>query len=573
MEGVSDAKDTTVATVKGSELHTMTPAGAAYVEKKIHPPAPTPIAYKGRPSLVSQEVCNFQTTGETDITPVFYFREETKYPDKIIFLSVPGGRVSNYVFFGYADDSFVQQTAINVPVTARLQPPACLLAGYDWDLNYNRDVGSHYMDYKSTTVYCNGTAFNKQGLISTAIFKPDIVTVDISRTLPTLASSICPKSRVNLARALGAPLLKSVKHKRRVDMEDGYDIIDDDVTPVHDFGAFASFRYQMINWGTQEATTEDIGGQLVIKGLFPKDVGEIQLMSRNTATRPFTDGAFIVERDSQETQEFIPRPILGREGDLAAQDLVVCLMTWYNPNLGTTYYYPLMNRMVTTSGELVPFSSDIPWSNLTCSMTMLQGLTVPSTNQVGTNGLVYASIKTICGYTVQPAPKSSLRVFMTELPMPDRPALDMVAVINRQRPDSMPANANDAGTIMTAILALAPSVISFLSSAFKSKKKTTVENAPAPKKSNEVKQNFRPPGSKPSKSPKMVGGKGGMQNIQNMITKGGLDYITSKLSGMMVNSKGGTPRRVRQPRMPLPLPPIPMPRKRAAPQPAPRQWG
>jgi len=531
MEGVSDAKDTTVATVKGNELHTMTAAGAAFVEKKIHPPAPTPIAYKGRPSLVSQEVCNFQTTGETDITPIFYFKDQIVYPDKMLFLSVPGGRVSNYVFQGWSDDNFAQQTAINVTLPARLQPPACLLAGYDWETNYNSDVGSHYVDYKSTTFYCNATPFNNQGLITTAIFKPDIVTVDISRDIVTLAASICHKSRVNLARAIGAPLLKSVKYtnpKRRELHDDGYEVIDDDATPVHDFGAFASFRYQMINWGTQYATTQDIGGQLSIAGLFPKDVGEVQLMSRNTATRPFVEGAFVVERDSQEVQEFIPRPILGHEGGLPAQPLVVCLMTWFNPTTDTTYYYPLMNSTVVTSGEFITRSMDIPWSNLTASITMLQGLTVPASTQVGTNGLAYASVKTIAGYTVQPSPRSSLRVFMTELPMPDRPALDMVAVINRQRPDSMPASANDAGTIMTAILALAPSVISFLSSAFKGKKKAVVENAPAPKKSNQPKQNFKPPGKITPRKPRP---KAGMATDQLM------GMVLSKLSNLSVGPR------------------------------------
>lgn len=543
MEGVSNSKDTTVATIKGTELHTMTAAGAAYVEKKIHPPAPTPVSYKGRPSLASQEVCNFQTTGETDVAPVFYFRDEVVYPEKMMFLSMPGGRVSNYVFFGYADDSFAQQTSINVLPSARLQPPACLLAGYDWDTNYNIDVGSHYVDYKSTTFYCNSTAFNKQGLISTAIFKPDIITVDISRTLPTLAASMCPLSRAAFGASIGAPLMSKSKRnvQQRKDLYDDFEVISEE--PVYDFSAYASFRYQVLNFGTQNAVSQDIGGQEVIIGLFPKDVGEVQLMSRNTATRPFTEGAFVVERDSQEVQEFIPRPILGTEGLLNSQSLVVCMMSWYNPLLNRTFYYPLMNKTAASPTDRFINSLDIPWSNMTASITMLQGLTVPSQATVGTNGLVYASVKTICGYTVQPSPRSSLRVFMTELPMPDRPALDMVAVINRQRPDSMPASSNDAGSIMSAILALAPSVIGFLTSAFKSKKPTgeNAVNARAPKKSNEIKQVFVPPGQK---TPRPVS-----RQSRSRSTKAGpnskaiVDSVIRKMQSMTVAQPRRTSKR------------------------------
>lgn len=494
----SGTSDTNVATVKGTELHTMTPEGRAYVEKKIHPPAPTPASYTGRPTTSSQEICIFQTTGETDISPVFKYQigkeETTRYPDKMLLLSMPGGLVGQYIFYATSDDSFAQQSAFGLPPDTKVQPPATLLSGYDWKENYQRDVGSHFLDYKSTTVYANCTGFNNQGLITTGIFKPDIVTTHDGTSnrssLLDYANTLSPRCRANLAKTLRAPLSKSHKH-RKID-EDGFEVISEE--PTHDLSAFANTTYQFLNWGHQKAITSDLGGQIVITGLFPKDVGEIQVMSRNTATRPFVDGAFIVERDSQEVQTFVPRPLIVPTPGIY-EPLVVCMMVWYNPSTLTTYHY-LLNAITYGSGiEMLPYSTDIPWTDLTASLTIIQGLTVPAEGQIANNGLPMISVKTVCGYVVQPAPKSSLRVFMTESPMPDRAALEMIACINRQRPDSAPAKMNDAGTIMSAILSLAPSVISFLTTAF-GKKKAEPKPKPvkaAPKITNKGKTTFKPP--------------------------------------------------------------------------------
>lgn len=492
----SKAADTNVATVKGAELHTVTPEGRAYVEKKIHPPAPTPTAYKGRPTTSSQEVCLFQTTGETDITPVFKYKDQVRYPKKMLLLSMPGGLVGQYVFYSTSEDSFAQQSLFNLTVGTEVQPPATLLAGYEWEDNYQKDVGSHFLDYKSTTVYANCTGFNNQGLITTAVFKPDIITSisEPTSTLHSYAMGLDHKSRANLAKAIGAPVVRNVKSRGRKHDDDEFEVIDEDF-PIHDFGAYAQFDYQILNWGYQDATTSDLGGQIVINGLFPKDAGEVQVMSRNTATRPFVDGAFIVERDAQEVQSFIPRPVIPPVPDVNTSSLVVCMMVWYNPINQTTYHYLLNTKAYNTGPEQLKFSTDIPWSDLTASITVIQALTVPGDNQPVVNGLPFVSIKTICGYVVQPAPKSSLRVFMTESPMPDRAALEMIACINRQRPDSLPAKMNDAGTIMSAILSLAPSVISFLTSAFGKKKSEDKKPAPkqSPKVSNKGKRTFTPP--------------------------------------------------------------------------------
>lgn len=490
-------KETKVTTVQGFDLHTLTPAGASYVEKKIHPPAPTPADYRGRPSTTSQEIVLFQTPGETDVRPSFVYNSGTSvapaykyiYPESMLFLTMPGGVVASYNFMKISDNTYAQQNRLNLELGIQTQSPACLNTGYDWAGNYSKDVAEHYVDYKSTTFYANCTDFNNQGLISTSTFKPDV----ILSTISTIAASLDQKSRNNLYAALGVPSKKKSSRKNE-DYNEDFEVIDEVSMP------YANSKFQFLNFGTQEATIGTLGGQVTITGLFPKDIGEIQVMSRNNATRPFKEGAFVVARDSEEVQMFMPRPVLTDTSE--GNNLVGSMLTWYNPTLNQTLYVWL-NTYPVGSGTELPFKSqDIPWSMTTASLTLVQGMSVPSnqTTPVALSSLPFISVKTITGFAVQPAPRSSLNVFINELPVPDRAALDMIACINRSRPDSLPAASNDFGTIATAIISLAPTVISLIKDLFGSKKAPApVVEAPKPviakktKPKNKPQKNFKPP--------------------------------------------------------------------------------
>jgi len=458
--GTNPSKDTLVGSVAGYDLHTLTEAGASYVIKKIHPPAPTPMSYCGRPSIMSQEICTFETPGETDIRPILIENRSNSaanpdlvynYPDTMLFLNLPGGVVSQYVFMKAGDDTFVQQTGINMPTGVALQAPVCLNAGFDWRNNYSREVGSHLLDYKSVTTYCNATNFNNQGLISTSKFKPDI----IFNTVENFALTLDEKSKANLYAATGhQPRNKRNNH-------DDFEVIDSVGAPN------TQAKFQFLNFGTQEATVTDQYGMKYIKGLFPQNIGEIQAMSRNNATRPFKEGAFDVSRDARETQDLINRPLLTSTA-LEGQNLLGTLICWYNPLTFQTYYVRLIASIDYNINNMFSKACDIPWSDTTGSFTLIQGMSVPTTESavVSLNNLPYASIKTINGWMVQPSPRSSLNVFNKELPLPDQASINMIATINRNRPDSLPASENDFASIASTLLSLAPSVISILTTLF-----------------------------------------------------------------------------------------------------------
>lgn len=470
-KATSTNEDTKVTSFHGMDISTLTPAGAAYVKKKIHPPAPDDAAYCGRPSVASSEIVLFQTPGETDVRPLFVYKTDPESsdltyinPESMLFLTMPGGVVASYIFMKVADNTYAQQQALNnLSIAPGLQPPAALNTGYDWENNYGVDVGLHYVDYKSTTFYANTTDFNNQGLISTSTFKPDIVT---GMSAASYTATINMKSRKAFLDACRLPT-ETVFEGEDTD----FTVLSSTSKHGHNVRApVADFTVQILNFGVSNATISNLGANETIIGLFPNDVGSLQVMSKNNATRPFKDGAFVVARDAEEVQTFMSKPL--STNATGNYTLPRCFLCWYNPAANSYIYYALNSRTIMTGSEIPTKSNDIPWSNTTASLTLVQGMSVPSAVTQSPQSLPYVSIKSITGYSVQPAITSSLNVFVRELPFPDQAAIDMIACINRNRPDSLPASANDFGTVAKTILSLAPTVISGIKSLFGSKKES-----------------------------------------------------------------------------------------------------
>jgi hypothetical protein len=110
---------------------------------------------------------------------------------------------------------------------------------------------------------------------------------------------------------------------------------------------------------------------------------------------------------------------------------------------------------------------------------MFQGLTVPSGSTISTTGVPYISIKTILGLEVQPRISSSMRPFMEQLPFPDDAAIEIASVLIREKPDSLPAAANDLGQIFDSITNYAPKVFDFFKGIFSGGSGDKSESKPA----------------------------------------------------------------------------------------------
>jgi hypothetical protein len=253
--------------------------------------------------------------------------------------------------------------------------------------------------------------------------------------------------------------------------DDGYATIDGLPT-----APFDQFLAQFHNYGEIEAYTTLFGGQTAVHGLFPNTISDIQMLSKSAVFRPASEGAYVVQSNSDDVNLFIQAPSINNEG--GAANLIISLLTWYRPSTNTHYYF-LLHTTQSNIGDTEPLASqDIPWTMHDWSYTMFQGLTVPTSPISTNNGLPYISVKTILGLEVQPRLFSSMRPFMRELPMPDEAALDLASILIRERPDCMPSAANDFGQIFSAIAEYAPKVVDWISKAFGGSK----SSAPAPEK-------------------------------------------------------------------------------------------
>lgn len=469
-----------VVNVAGTRVQCATVEGAAYLKKVVHPPSPLTPAYCGTPFRGNSQIALLELKGETDFPPVFNYNSgtiplpvyNTINPSTMLFLTPSGGRVGSYAFQRIADDTYVQQTAINIDVTVEPVPtaPAALLSGYDFVKQYANDFSSHRIGYKSTTFYLNATAFNNQGTVASAKFKPDILSSELLS--PALSGGhksrgvhhdshsfyerLQPKDRHNFLHA-AQPFMTCLPHEVE---SDGFC-----TTANGDVGApFSQFIAQFLNYGESSAVTTLFGGQPAIKGLLPNTIADIQMLSKSAVMRPAVEGAYVVQSNSEDVNLFIQAPVVNNAS--GAVNLVQCFLTWYNPTTNLHYYYLLRATQSTILDADIQSTQDIPWTEHDWSYTMFQGLSVPTSPTSTNNGLPYISVKTILGLEVQPRVFSSMRPFMRELPMPDEAALDLASILIRERPDCMPSAANDFGQIFSAITEYAPKVVDWISKAF-----------------------------------------------------------------------------------------------------------
>lgn len=466
--------------VAGSRVQCATAEGAAYVKKVVHPPSPLTPIYSGTPFRGNSQIALLELKGETDIPPIFNYNTGTlqapEYhtinPTTLLFLTPSGGRVGSYSFMRVAEDTYVQQIAANIDIARAPLPsvPAALLSGYDFVTQYSHDFSCHRIGYKSTTFYLNATAFNNQGTVASAKFKPNIITSNTD--VPEYRGNHKTRSHHHHAHAYYESLppadrhafLQASKANLTCDYslveEDGY-VTDADGNPTI---PFPEAYLQVHNFGESRATIADIGGIPAIQGLLPNTISDIQMLSKSAVMRPACEGAYVVQSNSDDVNLFIQAPITERDG--AVPMLVQCYFVWFNPALGKRAYFQLRASQSTILDTDVFSYQDIPWTGHDWSFTMFQGLTVPTSPISSNNGLPYISVKTILGLEIQPRVSSSMRPFMRELPMPDEAALDLASILIRERPDCMPAAANDFGQIFSAIADYAPKVVSWISKAF-----------------------------------------------------------------------------------------------------------
>lgn len=488
--------DTVVMHDKGVEVRCKTVYGAEYVKKVTHPPSDA--RFEGTPSKASPNVTIFEIVAETNVPVTFQLIKDAPVSvqdinaSAMLFLTPSGGKVGSYVFYRTATNTWAQQSWLNAP--AGNPDPKAICAtrndAYDWQNKYAQDFASCRQAYKSTTFYLNATKNNNQGVVTTAKFKPSIIgsyeqlskafNIEIGdlegpityQGLIKLHTKLGHKSTVQQLQGMFNENTRRVAAADMID-EDGYSVLPS--KPVK--GPAADFRMQIFNLGTMTGTSMSTPGKdlsIWLNNILPNDATQLLNLSRKAASRMATEGAFVVQGDSDDVNLFQAVPCVGPQGPElpTSRGLYQTMCCFLDPNInpsagGQIGYFHLLDAPIKSGVESQKFS-DIPWNMSDWSWTLFDGL---STSNADAWGLPYITVKTVTGWEAQPRNKSFAALVQRLLPLPDPDALEMAAGIHAQRPDSLPASANDLGSIASTVLQFLPTAVGWLKDLFGSKPK------------------------------------------------------------------------------------------------------
>lgn len=482
--------DTNIGTIQGMKINASTPAGAAYVKKVTHPPTPMSSDYQGRPDCSSPNVVLIELKAEQNIAPILVVPTsgtltKTINPSSMLFLQSSGAVVSNYVFMYLADASiaakgWVQpqgQAAITgadpQPVVTQTTSQSVNMAGYSFD-NWQSDVASHRKTYKSSTYYLNATNFNNQGVVTTAKFKPDIIQglsllslYDQHRGDNKSLSSLINATRASL-NSKGYTLQQNQKQhqetfNRKQQQDDEFVVLD---TTGYKLPG-EQMTYQILDFGsfsTSQGGDLPFSNQIYYNTLLPENSSQVLMASPKAATRPAKDGAFVVLQQEDEIIPWVPNTT--GNAAVSPPGLILSFMR-YNI-AGVSTYIPLYSSKL-TGNTFSPATAEVQWSSLDWSYTLFEGLTVPTTVGTTLTSVPYVTVKSFVGLELQPRSTSSITSFQRTLPLPDDDAIKMVVGIMHARPDSLPASANDLGSIATTAIRFIPTAVEWLKNIFGSK--------------------------------------------------------------------------------------------------------
>jgi hypothetical protein len=462
------SSDPAIAQLRNVDMRASTAAGDAYVRKAFHPPGPTPADYQGIPDCSAPQQVRLEVKGEASFPPILTYNAGTVVapimttinPSSMLLIRPSGAYVGAYVFLR-ADGGWVQQTALNFPASPAtpVTTPALISSGYNFLDNFSADVATARLEYKSLTTYLNATEFNNQGMATTAKFKPDILTTDVLG----FASTLTGKHRENFLRAvrMSQPsrdfddfqvISSEGKHKRNRLEDAPYD-----------------YPIQLINFGSRNsAKITDLFGNQIISGVFPDNAGDVMVSSSKSYNAPAKDGTFDVAQQTDAIVSWTNTPCQPKESPYAG--LVACYAQWYDKSTQAMQFVPLWSSFPTTSSELGFKNLDTPWYGHDWSFTLYEGLTVPSSPVSINSGLPYLTLKSITGFAFQTFNGSSQQPHLRSLPYADPEAIRALNALFHERPDALPAKANDLGTIAALAAQHLPSAIKFLVGLFNKKK-------------------------------------------------------------------------------------------------------
>lgn len=460
-----------IAKINGLAITAETPAGAAYVRKITHPPTTIPTEYKGIPDQSEQNVVRIEVKSEVNV-PLLHTvpagqppNVDERYASRIMFLSLPGALVSNYVFYYVEGQGFVQASPYpaNQSYPNQVGVASVTNSGYRFD-NAKQDFAQLRNVYKSCTYYLNATAFTNQGTVTTAKFKPNVMT------------SVSANERAAFTKCLSTQGLTLTPCGTKIQEKNDFEIVNGDKSIT------AQYTFQILNLGSDQGNVIFNSNHHFLEGVLPTSPSDVLVMSSKAATRPAFEGAFVVHQKCGPVDEWFS---MFQQTQTATNfgRLPRCYMRILNGQ--SPAYIPLYTTNTPNTNTPLAQTFDMPWNNLDAAITMFDGLSIPLNSISGQISTApYITVKTFHGIEIQPTIFSSLLPFQELLPFNDPKAMQIASGIFHSRPDSLPASANDFATIGNAIMKYLPTAVSWLTDLFKKKpvkQVRIVETKPAPK--------------------------------------------------------------------------------------------
>lgn len=401
-------------------IETDTAAGKAWVMKHLHPPGTshTNSSYAGIPDRNNSPSTHAEYRTLKDFKCV---QDDLKYYNSLVFLVIPG---INFPVYCFGID-----VAGNALVNGALTPKNFYVP------NFIQSNGSYRIGAFSTTFYLNATGFNNQSTVTTAKFRPNIEYVSTSTLYERYGTSETFRNCFP-------------------DFEDGYEVL----------ATSAKSRTGEKISRKLNATPGNII-QLIDLGAIPTEGTDVSELDIRFASRPGRDGAFMVNTFCDPTQPY-----------KAVSDTKVNKADPYPPT-GLQCFYTVTNQ-TTGLKTLLPFSSevgggafDVPWyDGIECGFVIFEGLSVPSNGASTSMGLPYITVKTVMQVEAQPLANSPTLPFLAPAVVEDEQALKMASGIMQQMPATLPASANDLGTILGTVATYLPTAVSWITKLFSKSK-------------------------------------------------------------------------------------------------------
>ena len=424
---------THVTTIRSEEIHADTAEGAAWLRKYLHPPCSTPEGYAGIPDKNNspstdaeyKSIKQIQTINTNGPEPVYYNKILLIHTSSVIAPIIVCKYDTNGVFSILPSD-LVLNPNINVQ-----------------DMVAQNASGR--LSYKSTTVDLNATAFNNQGVVTCAQFRPNISLyrvgdiISIARMMPNQLKAINIISQ--LCQFYG--VIDSLESNSKVD--------------------FYSRAVSALG------TAIDNFAQVLKVGVLPSESTQIAMMSPNSTSLVATKGTFLVQKfiqDSIPYRNFADAGLSGL-GVSTAAGMPCFIFEQTGPTTGQLEPIPVVGQ----AGNPTTILADLPWFDFTWGYTLFEGLTIQTSA-----ANPYLTIKSITGFEFQPLPNSMLSPFIRNSANFDFQALRFATMHNHARQDALPAAMNFWGSLGKVLLSAAPSIIDTITGIF-GRKRTDKERA------------------------------------------------------------------------------------------------